>query len=265
MQTCPRCGTSNGPLVRYCMTCGTPLSTVQAPAHPSMGYTPPTGQFYPSQYPANYWEVARTGKINNTLTGLLLLVVGVLIAWIPFAGFIGGIVGFIGAILVLVGREPFGTEHVRNTTLAIIFFVVGIAVTVFGFFYALVYTAGSYYNGPTSLLTLFSLVFVIGGAIVGLSEVLLTYSLQRVVGHQLLWIAYGVSIFLSVVNVLVGPFSGGVTSALFFGSGVFLFTGVLAAVPAAIYGTAFYLARERIVRQEIPPPLSQQDPGKAPW
>ena len=232
-----------------------------------MGYTPPpAGQFYPYQYPANYWEVARTGKINNTLTGLLLLVVGVLIAWIPFAGFIGGIVGFIGAILVLVGREPFGAEHVRNTTLAIIFFVVGIAVTVFGFFYALVYSAASGFNGgPTSIVGLFGIVFVIGGAIFGLSEVLLTYSLQRVVGHQLLWIAYGVSIFLNIVNVVLTPLSGGVFSTLYFGTGVFLFTGLLAAVPAAINGTAFYLARERIVRHEIPPPMNQQETGKPPW
>src|SRR2546425_5211322 len=103
-----------------------------------MGYAPsPAQQYYPYQYPANYWEVARTSKINNALTGLLLLIVGVLIAWIPFAGFIGGIVGFIGGILVLVGREPFGPDHRRNITLAPIFFIAGIAVTLFGFFYSL--------------------------------------------------------------------------------------------------------------------------------
>src|SRR5947199_10596693 len=101
-----------------------------------MGYAPPPAQqYYPYQYPANSWEVARTNKINNSLTGLLLLVIGVLIAWIPFAGFIGGIVGFIGGILVLVGRETFGTDHVRNTSQALVFFVVGIEATKFGFFY----------------------------------------------------------------------------------------------------------------------------------
>src|SRR3989441_4738924 len=138
--TCPRCGASNTPSARFCSTCGNPLSIIPAPTPPSMGYAPlPAQQYYPYQYPANYWEVARTNKINNTLTGLLLLVIGVLIAWIPFAGFIGGIVGFIGGILVLVGREPFGADHVRNTTLALIFFVVGIPATAFGFFYAVGY------------------------------------------------------------------------------------------------------------------------------
>src|SRR5436309_7336842 len=138
--TCPRCGASNTPTARFCSTCGTSLVTVPAPTLPPMGYAPPPAQqYYPYQYPQNYWEVARTNKINNTLTGLLLLVIGVLISWIPFAGAIGGIVGFIGAILVLVGREPFGEDHVRNTTLALILFIVGITVTIFGFFYALVY------------------------------------------------------------------------------------------------------------------------------
>src|ERR1700745_1205930 len=133
--TCPRCGASNPAAAHFCSTCGTSLVNIPAPAlpPPPMGYAPPPVQpYYPYQYPANYWEVARTNKVNNTLTGLLLLVIGVLIAWLPFAGFIGGIGGLIGGILVLVNREPFGSDHIRNTTLALIFFVVGIAVTIFG-------------------------------------------------------------------------------------------------------------------------------------
>jgi hypothetical protein len=264
MLTCTKCGASNGPLARYCMTCGTQLPTVSAPTptQPSIGYTPLPAQPYYSyqyQYPSNYWEVARTSKINNSLTGLLLLIIGVLIAWMPFAGFLGGIAGFIGGILVYVGREPFGPDHVRNTTLALIFFIVGIAVTIFGFFYALAY--GSF----SSPVTLFSIVFVLGGAIFGLSEVLITYSLQKSAGHTLLWTAYGISIAIGLVNILLLPFSSGGFWTIFFGTGVFLFTGFLAAIPAALYGVAFYLGRERIVRHEIPPPMNQQATGKPPW
>src|SRR5712692_7009485 len=180
--TCSRCGASNTPAARFCSTCGTSLVSVPAPTLPPMGYAPPPAQqYYPYQYPANAWEVARTNKINNTLTGLLLLTIGVLIAWIPFAGFIGGIVGFIGGILVLIGREPFGVDHVRNTTLALIFFIVGIAVTIFGFFYALAY-------GISSVIGLLKvgvhyIVFLSGGAIFGVVKVLLTYSFQRSNGH----------------------------------------------------------------------------------
>jgi MFS family permease len=229
-----------------------------------MGYTPPPAQpYYPYQYTTSYWEVVRTNKINNTLTGLLLLVIGALVAWLPFAGFIGGIVGFIGAILVLVGRDPFGADHVRTTTLAIILFVVGIAVTIFGFFYALAYGITSGLGVNT--VTLFSIVFVIGGGIFGLSEVLITYSLQRSRGHTLLWTAYALSIILGAVNILVSPFSSGGFWTLFFGTSIFPFTGFLAAAPAALYGAAFYLARERIVRKEIPQPMTQAEPGKPPW
>jgi len=262
--TCPRCGASNTAAARFCSTCGTSLVNIPAPGLPPMGYAPPPAQpYYPFQYPANYWEVARTNKINNTLTGLLLLVIGVLIAWIPFAGFIGGIVGFIGGILVLVGREPFGADHVRNATLALIFFVVGITVTIFGFFYALAYGISS--GLGVSVVGLFGIVFLIGGAIFGLSEVLLTYSLQRGNARTLLWTAYGISIFLGLVNLFVLPFGSGGFWTLYFGTGVFLFTGFLAAIPAALYGTAFYLARERIVRHEIPQPMKQPEPGKPPW
>src|SRR5256886_8337680 len=175
--TCPRCGASNTPPARFCSTCGNPLLTVPTPTIPPMGYAPPPAQqYYPYQYPANYWEVVRANKINNTQTGLLLLVIGVLIAWIPFAGFVGGIVGFIGGILVLVGREPFGADHVRNTTLALIFFVVGIAVTIFGSFYAVAYSFAS--GLGVSTVSLFGIVFVTGGAIFGLFEVLIPYYLQ---------------------------------------------------------------------------------------
>jgi hypothetical protein len=227
----------------------------------------PVQPYYQYQPPQNAWEVARTNKINNSLTGLLLLVIGVLISWLPFAGAIGGIVGFIGAILVLVGREPFGEAHVRNTTLALIFFIVGITVTIFGFFYALVYSATSAFGGgsSSSIVGLFSIIFIIGGAIFGLSEVLLTYSLQKSQGRTLLWTAYAISIVLGLVNLFILPFGSGGFWTIFFGTGVFLFSGFLAAIPATIYGIAFYLARERIVRHEIPPPLTQQSTGKPPW
>src|SRR5256885_5501039 len=206
--TCPRCGASNTPPARFCSTCGNPLLTVPTPTIPPMGYAPPPAQqYYPYQYPANYWEVVRANKINNTQTGLLLLVIGVLIAWIPFAGFVGGIVGFIGGILVLVGREPFGADHVRNTTLALIFFVVGIAVTIFGSFYAVAYSVAS--GLGVSTVSLFGIVFVIGGAIFALSEILLSDPLQSMPGFTLPLAAHRISIFLSVVKVLLLPIGSG--------------------------------------------------------
>src|SRR2546422_9058085 len=184
------------------MTCGTALVPTAAPApqlppQPAYPYaTQPVQPYYQYQYPQYHCEVDRINKINNTLTVLLLLVIGVLISWIPFAGAIGGIVGFIGAILVLVGREPFGQDHVRNTTLALIFFIVGITVTIFGFFYALVYGLSSAFGRGSSscIVAVFSISFIIGGAIFRLSEVLLTYSLQKSPGRTIFCTAYEFSI-----------------------------------------------------------------------
>src|SRR2546427_13195735 len=114
-------------------------------------------------------------------------------------------------------------------------------------------------------MTNFGFVCLIGGAIFRISEVLLTVSFQRSHGHSLLWTAYGISIFLNLVTLFIPPFGSGGFWPFYFGTGVSLFTGFLAAVPAALYGAAFYLARERIVRHEIPPPMTQQQPGKPPW
>src|SRR5213080_2086855 len=68
-----------------------------------------------------------------------------------------------------------------------------------GFFYALTYGISS--GLGASVVGLFGIVFLIGGAIFGLSEVLLTYSLQSSNRHMLLWTAYGISIFLGLVNI----------------------------------------------------------------
>src|SRR5947199_8929312 len=89
--TCPRCGASNASQARYCMTFGTALVPTappasQTPPQPAYPYAmQPVQPYYQYQYPQNACEVARTTKINNSLTGLLLLVVGVLLSWLPFA------------------------------------------------------------------------------------------------------------------------------------------------------------------------------------
>lgn len=216
---------------------------------------PPPYPYY--GYPSGYWEYQQIGRIDNTKTGLLLLVIGLSISWIPFIGAIGGLVAIIGALLVILGRDAFGREHSRNVILALIVFFAGIGVTIAGFF-GLFFGAFYYSTGNPGSLAFASLgiLSVIGGGVTGLSEVLLTYALQLKSGRILLWTAYAAGITISAVNFLL-------ILPLLSGSGVLvlpalLLSSFLGVIPALLYAVAYYLARERIVRREIPAPFTQQ-------
>jgi len=250
---------------RFCLTCGTPL-VVAPPTMPPV-FSVPQPPPYPYGSAAGYWEHHLAGKIDNTKTGLLLLVIGLAISWIPFIGAIGGLVALIGALLVILGREAFGREHARNTILALVFFFVGIGVTVAGAL-ALFFAAFSYRTGPSSLVqptfAWLGVITIIGGGVTGISEVLLTYALQLSTGRILLWTAYATSIAISIVNLLfIVPFLSGTGTGLLVFPTVFL-TIFLGIIPALLYAAAYYLARQRIVRREIPSPITPQ-PFMAPY
>src|SRR6266568_3040057 len=136
-------------------------------------------------------------RVDNTRTGLLLLIIGLAISWIPFIGAIGGLVALIGALLVILGREAFGREHARNAILALIVFFVGIGVTTVGFV-VLFFAAFSYRASPGTLVqpsfAWLGVITIIGGGVTGISEVLLTYALQLSNGRIILWTAYAASI-----------------------------------------------------------------------
>jgi hypothetical protein len=243
---------------RYCLTCGTPLVAGAPPITPPV-FSLPQPPSYPYGSTAGYWEYHRAHKIDNTKTGLLLLIIGLAISWIPFIGAIGGLVALIGALLVILGREAFGREHARNTILALVFFFVGIGVTVAGAL-ALFFAAFSYRTGPSSIVqptfAWLGVITIIGGGVTGISEVLLTYALQPISGRILLWTAYATSIAISIVNFLfIVPFFNGTGTGLLVFPTIFL-TIFLGIIPALLYAAAYYLARQRIVHREIPSPLT---------
>jgi hypothetical protein len=241
---------------RYCLSCGNALVAAAPQVTPPVGSVP-----QPPPYPYNasvaaYWEYHRAGKIDNTKTGLLLLIIGLALSWIPFIGAIGGLVALIGALLVILGREAFGPEHARDAILALIVFIVGIGVTIVGFL-ALFFTTIAFRASPGSIVqpfAWFGVLTIIGGAVTGLSEVLLTYALQLSTGRVLLWTAYAASIAISIVNLFF-------ILPIFNEPGGFLFpaifvTALLGIIPAMLYAAAYYLARQRIVHREIPSPIA---------
>ena len=187
--------------------------------------------------------------------------IGSLISWIPFIGAIGGLVGLIGAIFIIIGREAFSPDHARNVIAAIIVFVIGIGIAAVGavlvFFTALsaaIANPGSVPVEPTG----YTFVLLIAGVVFGLAELVFTYALQNGTGRALLWTAFVLSIATSIINdFLILPSISGTTS-FFAITATSLLSGLLAAPAAVVYGIAFYMARERIERREIPTLTPQQ-------
>src|SRR5207244_12017557 len=99
----------------FCTNCGSPLSA---------GTPAPSGA--PPMYPApgayggampglpSAWDAERRKQIDRTKTGLLLLLIGGLISWIPIVGILGGLLSLIGAILGILGRKAFRFIHARD-------------------------------------------------------------------------------------------------------------------------------------------------------
>src|SRR5881296_1093241 len=114
----------------FCTNCGSPLSAGTSPSGAPPMYAAPGA--YPGAMPGlpSAWDSERRKQIDRTKTGLLLLLIGGLISWIPIIGLLGGVLLLIGAILVILGRKAFGSTHARNVVLAIVLFFVGIIIGV---------------------------------------------------------------------------------------------------------------------------------------
>jgi hypothetical protein len=200
---------------------------------------------------ASYYETARATGIDRTKTGLLLISIGFFVGWIPIVGAVGGILELVGAILVILGRHAFGPEHARNVMWSIIIFVIAIVVVGVAAVVAIFSAFANYQPGSTnpvppnfasSFLGIFLVAVLIGIAIFGIADVLFTYGLQTSIGRMLLWGGYVSTIAVSTLEFFVlrnMPYLSSIPSI----------------IPGLLYGYAYYLARDRIVRGELHAPL----------
>ncbi len=126
--------------------------------------------------------------MSRTRTGLLLIIIGVLIGPVPFVGLVGGILAFVGAILVILGREAVGKPHSNYTIRSVVPYIVGfILIAAFTADFVLSIVAASLGSrGTTNLsqvltpaINNFLLGAVIGGAITGLAYVRLPTPSKR--------------------------------------------------------------------------------------
>jgi hypothetical protein len=220
---------------------------------------PPYGYYAPAV------DYERTKRIDRTKTGILLILIGTLIYWIPLIGIIGYLLIFIGVILVILGRKAFGAAHARNAVLSVVIFIVGVIVVAVVAIIAVLPSVASIITpgGGVSLTPAFyasaqsaGLLGAIAGAIViGMAEVLFTYALQAAKGRMFLWAAYGANLVLSVAAyVFLGPiYNAAVTQAEYNSAyaqqNAFQLLNV---IPALFFAVADYFAWSRISRGEVP-------------
>src|SRR5437667_1512448 len=258
----------------FCVNCGSALS-----AGAGSGAPPTAAPMYPGAMPGlpSAWDAERRKQIGRTKTGVLLLLVGTLISWLPRIGALGGLLILIGAILVILGRKAFGAAHSRNVIVSILLVIVGIvigavAVIVLAFSIASSFIPG---NPPTqaavtSAFNNFLIILLVGVIVSGLATVFFTYAIQDKRGRMLLLGGYAVNIIIQIAVLVVISQAVGTFVAAMFPGGTYnpaqatlavadfsarvQALGYLSVIPALINAAAYYLVWNRINKGEIPAP-----------
>ena len=284
--TCPRCGFPLVPGANFCQGCGAPVSASAPGGVPSPGaaplpsawpVTPPTAFAAPPGYaalPPGAVFVPSTvvRDRERTIEGLLFIVIGIALSWIPYLDIIGGLIALIGIILVFMGRRAYGPEHHRDVVAGGVLFLVSILATI-GLAIALVAALLSAATVSTTGSVTFNAsafegdlqVFFIGVAVVGiiggLSEVILVYALSDKTTRILLWAGFFTSTAVSIlVLVILYPqivtavnsatsgtsFNSGPINALSTESDLL---GVLKIVPSVLFAWAYWRARDEAVNR----------------
>ncbi len=261
---CTRCGYQNQPGYQFCSNCGAPLAAAPGAPAPAAPYP----------YYAPGYDYEHTKQIDRTKTGVLLLLIGTLINWLPVIGFIGSLLILIGAILVILGRKAFGAGHSRNVVIAIVMFFVGILVTVALFVASAIAAIPANFTGTmtqaqaqafaTAVVNNVLLSLIVGAVITGIASLLFTYALQNATGKILLWAAYlaniglAIGIYLVISPLIANAVAQAVATGTYNSAPIDALTSqvsayqLIAVVPALLFTGANYIAWSRISRGEIP-------------
>jgi len=287
---CPRCGFALVPGANFCQACGSPVAPAVPggvpPPGPSPlppvapGFPPPTFGAPPGYAPLPPGAVFVPSTVvrdrDRTVEGLLLIVIGIALSWIPYVDIIGGLIALIGIILVFMGRRAYGPEHHRDVVAGGVLFVVSILATI-GLAIALVAALLSAASVSTTGGVTFNAsalkgaleVFFVGAAVVGiiggLSRVILVYALSDPTTRILLWVGFVLSVAVSILVLLIlypeivtainsatsgSTYNNGPVSSLTDKSDIL---GVLNAAPSALFAWAYWRVREEALRRVASP------------
>lgn len=255
------------------MNCGTALLASARPFGDEPGKAGPSWDI-PT---GSSGEADRRRQIERTRMGLIFLVLGAVVPWLPLVGIFGGVLTLAGAVLVIVGRKAFGAAHRRNVLIAISLFLLGYLVVFVGGIEAGISASRALSNSTTeaevaeaawNIIMSLLLFAAIGSIFAGLASVFFTYDLQTVEGHFLLWAAYaatvGIQIAILLVTIPMAPLiAATIANEVSLGDSVDLAeiasavttaTGglrLLFVVPSLIYALVYFLAWSRISGEEI--------------
>ena len=271
--SCPSCDHLNEAGYVFCSNCGSPSSAVSNPTFWPEGERRP---FVQDTYSENTDWMDK--KIDQTRTGLLLLVVGLLLSWIPYIQYIGWILELIGVILVIIGRDAFGARHGQYVIYAVVIYSIGfIAEFMLGLLFAgtILSVTGPGVSASSASATMTSAFeSLLWGSLVisvllGISTVMLVYLLEAANGRTLLWLAFAAQVAMGTAGVIiVGPLISHAIALAFASSppntapllnldNELTSLRLLGAIPAVIFAFAYYLAVKRIDSGSIPERAAQ--------
>ncbi|TMI57728.1 hypothetical protein E6H16_10185 [Candidatus Bathyarchaeota archaeon] len=310
---CPSCGSGNPPTLSVCWKCGVTLPSTPTRQHPTPSITSlttpatlsvssstfqsqPTST--PVQYPPIYTddtsdtlhEMAETRRkldTSHTRKGLVLLTISytsiaIIIAastidllWGLLAS-IADLIGIVGGLLVVVGRDSFGRAHSRNTSLCVVFFMISIVTITAGkilFGATLVLSqipngTITYGNTTSSTVNPYIILYItsmIATALTGLAVVFLTYALHRKTGRIILSVSYITLLALTVMMTALILQGFAIRSSIIVDLAYlqemryqYEILQLVTIIPTLAFAFSFYLALRRINNGEIPESTAQK-------
>lgn len=268
--TCPHCGAPVQPDQGFCADCGTAL-LARGGLAPGPGLT---GDSYRPVQEADILGLGPRPETPSTQTGLLLMIIGFALGWIPYVSIVAAIIALVGLVFLWIGRGEFGAAHRRDVHLGIALVVLAFLVELVGAlaFVGAVVSAASAPDQTVSgvgasfradLAGLFVTTVVVAAlGTVGYAS--LPYSLADRTSQGLLWTAPVVAVALSSVAVaILWPELSSAIAAATSGSSIntgpilaldtkATLLGALQIVPNMMFLTAYYRVRNRLVAGRRP-------------
>lgn len=214
---------------------------------------------------------------DRTMTGLQMVFIGFLLAWIPYVQIVGDLFVFVGVIFLFLGRHAFGEQHRRSVVLGASLIVLGLLGALFvGVIYAEGVVSAASMPGATvaqigaqisGLFTFLIVASAVLGALVFLGEVFLAYRLATPQTRTVLWAGFvaGIVVFVSVSLVVIPEVASAITAATASGTVNLApitalqtqetLLGLTSILPYLLLAWAYYRTREGIKPAPVPPRL----------